>query len=392
MVHRPPADAKLRRAKVKAIVTKQKEAEAKANRDALIKTPERQTINNMPPPIIEPPSSPSVSPPLNRHTPVVKTTSTEFPAPQPRSAQPIIGQVQSHHQLLPPVSNVNMNRRVSLAGGEAAMIETWAAKRAQKRSPGVFVSPRSPPILQNQGAFARRSSTPYPPINPVILTQPSPKSPRISPSVRPMPSASALHLTAMRNNSRRASMPGVPQIQTNTVQLIYSAPFTPPRTVSAAYPTNRTRELSPIKDHDAELHHSDNENHFADTDFATTYLTPPSSTYHPTTSPVTSYFADSGSSAFDFSQPIEPFTPNAPLPNADFSFGISQGLASGLPDQDSIFATMQQRSRIGSIASIDTFTTDGARNDGSEFGFEWAGLGLETDLEGFHPDARRASA
>jgi len=311
--------------------------------------------------------------------------------------------------LLPPVNNVNMGRRVSLANGEAAKIEMWVAKRVAAgqgigvgggtgRPPG-HISPFRSPIA-GQAAAARRSSIPYPTPIPENQTQQQPLrspnglSPKISPSVRPMPST--LHLTALRNNSRRASMPGA-------AQLISSGPFTPPRVISGNYPigsgNGRTRrELSPIKDHDgdhAEARHQLNFV-FGDTDFSTTYLTPPSSTYLPSNTSPTSYLPpDSGSMVYDYSlDPSQhaPFTPNGPLPNPTFSFGSgsTDGPSNSGTDDHSVWMSMQPRVRMGSLASINTFTTDGGVPDsGSDFGQDWM---TPPGTEGFDPDARRASA
>ena len=336
-----------RRAKVKGQAMKEKQVAERMVTDAIAletaKTPERPTVPSPFPPGIHLRPSP----------------------PKPPG-------------LLPPVNNVNMGRRASLASGEAAKIETWVAKRiaggpSQARAPS-FVSPlRSP--LAGQAAAARRGSVPYPSTNPEgpIFRSPNVDSPKISPSVRPMPSA--LHLAAIRNNSRRASMPG-------SAQLISSGPFTPPRVVSGAYPLGgvRTqRELSPIKDHGAEVV-------FGDTDFATTYLTPPSSTYRLSDTSPTSYFpTDSGSTPFEY--PVDPFMPNAPLPTPAFTFGQRQ---SNLPAEESApFVALQSRVRLGSMASINTFTTDGTMENGSDFGQEWLG---QLVPERFDPDTRRASA
>jgi hypothetical protein len=303
--------------------------------------------------------------------------------------------------LSPPVAtNLNMGRRVSLANGEAAKIEMWVAKRAaagvkQLRPPMSFSPNRSP--VMGQAAAARRSSIPYPaPLLTQLEMSPGLASPKMMASVRPMPSQ--LHLAAIRNNTRRASMPGA------AAQLISSGPFTPPRVMSGAHPmpgavnTRNGRELSPIKDHDGE---GDIRPTFAfgETDFATTYVTPPSSTYLPS-----AYVGADGSSLYDMFDGTDgasgsaPFAPNAPLPNPTFSFGAPTPADPGaqmLSEDEAAraqaqFMQMQQRGRIGSMASINTFTTDGGTTENEDGPSEW--MSGQLAPEGFHPDARRASA
>jgi len=313
--------------------------------------------------------------------------------------RPTIPNPQTPPSLLPPVSNVNMGRRVSLANGEAARIEKWVAKRvasnrgplqSQGRPPG-FVSPIKSPLM-GQAAAARRGSIPYPSAFPEgqEMRSPNGSSPKISPSVRHMPSA--LHLAAIRNNSRRASMPGA-------AQLISSGPFTPPRFSSEAYPVGNgngrpSRDLTPIKDQ-ASTHPLQPEFVFGETDFTTTYLTPPSSTYRPSnnTSPTSYLPPDSGSTTYDYAyDPSQqnPFIPNAPLPNPTFSFGsgASQRHSISLDDDYAPFMASQPRARIGSMASINTFTTDAGTENGSDYAQEC----FAQPFEGFDPDARRASA
>lgn len=254
----------------------------------------------------------------------------------------------------------------------------WAAKRVN----GGATSPRSPTI--GQAAAARRGSIPYP--TPLSASFADGRnggvSPKFSPSVRPMPST--LHLTAIRNNSRRASMPGPPQ-------LISSGPFTPPRIVSAHYPLlsnatsgttannanngRQTRELSPIKDTDTESGGNANGNGqsftFSETDFSTTYLTPPSSTYNPS--------GNSTNSSISNTQLGDLQTPqNGPLPNPTYSFGANPMFATGQQTEEeakraqAIFMSIQERGRLGSLASIDTggtWTTDGTSTvDETELG------------------------
>lgn len=321
-------------------------------------------------------------------TPERQTVLSHSPPPIHQKTSPPHQQV-----LLPPVNTANMGRRLSLANGEAAKIDTWVAKRmaadAGQGRPSGHVSPvRSP--LMGQAAAARRNSIPYPsPIPEGQQLRPANgMSPKISPSIRPMPSV--LHLTAIRNNSRRASMPGA-------AQLISSGPFTPPRVSSGMYPMGigrPNRRLTPIKDHDGEAH-SQSGLVFGDADLSTTYLTPPSSTYRPSNTSPTSYLPpDSGSMMYDY--PLDPsqqspFTPNAPLPNPTFSFGSGamQRHSISFKEDQSPYMAMRQRARIGSMASITASTTDGGMENGSDFGQDWMG---PSGMDRFDPDARRASA
>jgi len=342
-----------------------------------------------------------------------------------------------------------MGRRASLANGEAAKMDAFMAKQrqaARKASAGLagyrqggLISPVRSPVMAGVGManMARRTSGPYPPS--LSLTPNGaqeglqagyggPGSPKISPNVRPTPSA--LHLAAMRNNSRRASMPGVAGQPgaAGIVQLISSGPFTPPRVVSSAgfalpgNGNNANRELSPIKDHEDGLGSSNLFVFPESTDLATTYLTPPSSTYLPTPSGAT-YLSDSSSASYDLEN--VPFTPAGPGPAPGFSFGSAgTSSASSMPpvgeagsaqQQQIAWMEMQPRGRLGSIASVETYTTDGgATVDGISEGWsEWMGAGLAqlqqqqqhqpgangfsggllgADLAGFNPEARRASA
>jgi len=409
------------------------------------------------PTIRTPPSRPA---PLQIQSQPVLPTSLAANVGVPLSALPI----PSHQTfLLPPVPTFNMARRASLANGEAARMDAFMAKQrqaARKASAGLagfrqpsLISPVRSPVMPGIGTanMARRTSGPYPPTlnmapngaqDGLQVGYGGPGSPKISPNVRPAPSA--LHLAAMRNNSRRASMPGVAGQPgaAGQVQLISSGPFTPPRVVSGAglpLPSsgngngnNANRELSPIKDHE-DGYGSVNHFVFPDpSDLTTTYLTPPSSTYLPTSSAAT-YLSDASSASFDLEN--APFTPDGPGPNPSFSFGsVGTGSETSMPvigeadsgahgqldtmtQQHIAWMDMQPRVRLGSIASIETYTTDGGTTvDGGSDGWnDWASLGaaqlqpqhqgamgagangysggmLDADLAGFDPEARRASA
>lgn len=328
--------------------------------------------------------------------------SSELPLPGQPPIQPISGR----NLTIPmPGPIPNGGRRVSLANGEAEKIQMWAAKRAA--TSGMGASPRSP--LLGQAAAARRGSIPYPtPLSSSAFMDTATaagrsvsgpgSSPKFSPLARPMPST--LHLTAIRNNTRRASMPGAPQ-------LLSSGPFTPPRVVSSNYPMaalpgRATRELSPITDNDTEATQSVNTSQpapfmLSESDFSTTYLTPPSSTYNPSSaagrspgSPPTSMSSGSGQiGAYPYPPPAsEPYTPIGPLPDASYSFGKNAMFGMGpvqteeeIKRAQAIYLSMQERGRLGSLASINTWTTDetagtaeeGDTGSGGEGGFSFDG-------------------
>jgi hypothetical protein len=286
-----------------------------------------------------------------------------------------------------------MGRRVSLAGGDVANIETWARQRRQQLATLTSASAANSPM--GMAAAARRSSQPYPTqiithhedlVTPSRSALPSPK---ISPNGR-MPQQ--LLLTAMRNNTmRRASMPG-------GAQLISQTTFTPPRTINV-HPvgTNSTRELSPIKDQD----------HDSDIDPALrasgagvgVFVTPPGIDQSLLNMQHDSHLQ------YQLNPNGLPFSPNSPLPNPTFTFG---GTPSGPINHDSGHTSMSttpvlsgsgsdqalfmalQRGRLASLASVNSVTsnaTDATSTcDGSDG--DWGPL----NPPGFDPDIRRASA
>ncbi|WVR04565.1 hypothetical protein IAU60_001572 [Kwoniella sp. DSM 27419] len=352
-----------RRAKMKGLAKK----EEKANGDGK-KTPEDQS------------TQPSLS---SGGAPNQVPVPTQLPTPaSPPKRQMMLSPMG------PPMGPPNMTRRASLANGEAAKIEMFVAKRAAAASgqtlrPPGFVSPQRSPLMGTASA-ARRTSIPYP--TPVSAGPGSgnPLSPKVSPVVRVMPSA--LHLTALRNNTRRASMPGA-------AQLISSGPFTPPRVVSSQHQVGKNRgarELSPIKDHDLE----GNQLFLDGDDMNATFVTPPSSIYNTSNlSPIS--FLATDSTGYDPSL----FSPASPLPNPAFSFGGDLSAHAPVLDeaeaarQQQLFLAFQQRGRMGSIASINTYTTDNGNGTDQEEGNipEWSLSGQEAP-DGFDPDTRRASA
>lgn len=283
----------------------------------------------------------------------------------------------SRFNLLAPPTSVNMGRRASLANGEAAKIEIFVAKRAaaQKReevlyNAGGYSAPpgiRSPVL--GQAYAARRSSIPYP--TPQISGPPastSPLSPKFSAACR---GPSTLHMAAVRNNTRRPSIPGA-------AQLISSGPFTPPRVVSNQHQTaaqnKGTRELSPIQDHEVYNTYGGEYQPWSG-DLPPSMYLPPAEGFHDG----------------------RPFSHDSPLPNPAFSFGSApQGLdAQGIMSigqmdekQQQMYMMMQQRDRLGSIASIGTMGTESGTEGGESSNGEW----LVDGPEGFDPDARRASA
>lgn len=286
--------------------------------------------------------------------------------------------------LMPPTPNVDMGRRVSLASGEAMSIEAWAAKRAAAgkaiRVGGMDGPARSPTI--GAASAARRSSIPYP--APSGLPGPMPLgalSPKASPSVRPMPSQ--LHLAAMRNNTRRASVPGL--LGAGAAQLLSSGPFVPPRVISTSHPMPppaiRTAALEPIKDHDHEASTGVDPNtpyDFVQTPFSDGFLSATGQML-PRASPTT-YAPPDVAQAYDIGGAI-PGLATGPLPSPSFSFGgpaVRQDMQPQLTDDEAartqaFYMAIQQRGRMGSIASINTFTTEGATTEGESVGTstEW---------------------
>lgn len=279
----------------------------------------------------------------------------------------------SHFNLLPPPTSVNMGRRASLANGEAAKIEIFVAKRAaaQKREEvlhNVGGSAANSPTL-GQAYAARRGSIPYPtPLTSGPPASTSPLSPKFSPACR---GPSTLHMAAVRNNTRRPSIP-------SAAQLICSGPFTPPRVVTNQHQTaaqsKGARELSPIQDHEVYNAYGTEFQPWS-SDLPSNLYLPPAEGFHDG----------------------HPFSHDTPLPNPAFSFGSApQGLdvhgivSTGQMDerQQQMFMMMQQRGRLGSIASIGTMGTEAGTEGGGSSNGEW----LVDGPEGFDPDTRRASA
>lgn len=340
------------------------------------------------------------------------------------SITPIVTPERQGPSLLPPAI---MGRRVSIANGEAAHISAFIQKR---QNVSVFSPGRSPSSAQLHGG-ARRGSIPYPtpslPHGYTPNSNPNPLSPKASPIVKPMPSQ--LHLAAMRNNTRRASMPGA------AAQLISSGPFTPPRNISGQGIPNMTlgrvtRELSPIKDYCEDSQHkmfgiSEHVNvevdvHNPVNDFSPTFLTPPSSTYFSSGGGAGS--VGMGTDSTMTYSPIDtmPFTPMdimgaGPLPNPSFQFGQpqtgfsthsqgqglgqgqNQGHGSGLGGRlsmtpltittdDQIYTMLSQRGRMGSIASIGTYTTENGTDSS-----DWSGGDWLASPEGLESASRRSS-
>ncbi|TYJ51403.1 hypothetical protein B9479_008025 [Cryptococcus floricola] len=314
-----------------------------------------------------------------------------------------------------PPHSFPMGRRASLANGEAAKIEMFVAKRAAAQKQEEVLSH----VKSNSGTghglgagtgatgttgttgtgtgtdmgqanAARRGSIPYPspatsfPPPPPPQQLPTPMSPKFSPAARAGPSA--LHIAAIRNNTRRASMPGAPQ-------LISSGPFTPPRVVGAQLPGTggvggvvggRARELSPIRDHEV----------YGEAE-SWGFLPPPAE-YDAAT-----FLDDSPlpNPTFSFgSAPSNPPPPPPPLQHHSSSQSSSNPQLSSRHSSDShdeaqrqqqMFMMMQQRGRLGSMASIGTMGTENGTTDGEDSSGEWL---VDALPEGFEPDARRASA
>ena len=256
--------------------------------------------------------------------------------PAPMSASPAMQHIHGGHDTLLPPPAFTPGRRVSIASGEINRPDTIMAKRHAAMLPSEPNYARGLHVPQNQASMARRGSIPYA----IPSGQPAPTrgapsgSPNISPALRAMPSA--LHLAALRNNNnRRGSMPG-----SGSAQLLASGAFVPPRNVSGSH-AHATTALSTIKDDSEPPMANPTQPHLMTTPFnlMTTTYTPSDSSYP------------------------------GPLPNPAFSFGAA-------PDDDfAIAAAVAARGRMGSIASIGTFTTDGGTTEaGSEFSStgEWS--------------------
>ena len=361
-----------RRAKIKGLALKEQQAAAKKEKEAQSKSTESTRTDDT---STDGVSNTTVghgldrtnhvktdgtlaSPPATVASSITKQSPNQDSSPS-ESVSPVEGNVT-----IPSVTGIPMTRRASLANGEAAKIESFIVKhRLQARKaamnaarPGL-VSPLRSPVVSR----SRQTSNPYP--------QDSPSSPKISPSVRPM--SSALHLAALRNNTLKeaAATNGSNSngLSSTQVQLLSSGPFTPPRNMTAGQPANnvQARELSPIRDH-AEYQESK--------DISQLDLSFASSTYPDTGSQPepASYQGHYGA---------------GPLPNPTYSFGSAhapQSMFMSNEQQMAIFMEMQNRGRLGSMASTNTFGT-GEGSDWSDF------TGLQ-DADGFDPDARRASA
>lgn len=320
----------------------------------------------------------------------------------------------STSMLMPPtVPNVNMGRRVSLANGEAMGIEAWAAKRAAAgkaiRIGNLDGPARSPTI--GAASAARRSSIPYPapltlPMDAVSAAAQQRAlplgalSPKASPSVRPMPSQ--LHLAAMRNNTRRASVPGLPGA--GAAQLLSSGPFVPPRVVSSSHPipppATRTVALEPIKDHEHELATSDPNTpfDFVQTPYSASFLTSAGQVF-PNVSPTT-YAPPDAAPVFELGSSAVGLA-SGPLPNPTFSFGgpttVAHHAAPQISDEEAartqaFYMALQERGRMGSLASINTLTTEGATTEGESSSIEWFAPGDGSLSPSGLSQSRRASA
>lgn len=319
---------------------------------------------------------------------------------------------------MPPPALGAVGRRVSL-GAPAPVASVYDEINSPRRS------------ALGSAAEARRGSLPYPtPVTapPQRTVQPGPVP--SSPSGRHLPA----HLMGMRAG-RRASLP-------TGAMTISSGPFTPPRVgnihpltartpvngLTTAYgqisPANK-RELSPIADHE-QLQDGPNgskQDRPRELKVQTT-LSYQGTSLH---TPLSAQFTQSSSSYDNVSpEAIDDLVQSqftlsqGPLPNPTFSFGSAMPPTEAFPQGDtSPFSNDQMgpmydftKARFGSIASIETSQTDATENgSGSEWGmpadwmtqvnlsqiFEDGGVDLNaggymTVPQGFHPDARRASA
>lgn len=252
----------------------------------------------------------------------------------------------------------------------------------------------------------------------------------------PRGSVSHLAKTALRNNTRRASMPvnggllalsqatPIPQPPASTT--VPTQAFTPPRTVSgtslAALPSDGrvTRELPPSTDQSdqaqaeaalmPQLTGTDlNGNPFSNLDPSMHTPTRSFSTVNSSAM----YTIPSNGSTDSFGQPIGSFDglqhsastdTLGPLPNPTFVFGNAPPLATpqsasggnGMVNYgiDETFLSMQDRSRLNSLASlasIGTYTSEVPTELSSELGGNGAFDYLPVP-EGFDMYSRRASA
>lgn len=317
---------------------------------------------------------------------------------QPTPARPTSSSGPKRNPML-SVDKLAMGRRVSLAGGDVASVETWAKVR-QRQLDTTLGSSSAANSPMGLAAAARRKSQPYPTQILPHPEEPSDANPAVSRSAVPSPKVSPngrmpqqLLFTAMRNNTlRRASMPG-------GAQLISTTTFTPPRTINI-HPvgsTNSGRELSPIKDQD---HDSDIDPSLRGSGAGVgVYITPPGIDQSLLHMPHESHLQ------YQLNPGGVPFSPNSPLPNPTFSFG---GTPSGpiatdsghtsisttpvldkVDPQHALFMALQ-RGRLASLASansVNSNATDAtSTGDGSDH--EWPPF----IPPGFDPDTRRASA
>jgi hypothetical protein len=332
---------------------------------------------------------------------------------------------QPSSELKPPSTQPGAaGRRVSLGASES-----------ERRVHDEIMSPsrKASQSALGTAAEARRGSLPYP--SPLAAV-----APRAVPSLGPVPISPATrhlpaHLIGTRAG-RRASLP-------TGVMTVSSGPFTPPRVgnihplTSARVQPNtlgpgfgRERELSPIQDHE---HSPDGSANAPKPDHprgltvqtslgcsSATLHTPVSSNYSQSTSP---YDTVSPDAVDDFVQ-ARFANSQGPLPNPTFSFG------SAMPPPPESFTPTEPKfaadqtapvydftkARFGSIASIGTNQTDATENgSGSDWGMpaDWMAqvnlsqifedgtadqitamkpTGYMSVPQGFHPDARRASA
>lgn len=351
----------------------------------------------------------------------------------------------------PLCSPARMGRRSSIANCEAANIST-IVQRQQRGSIGAANAARRgsipyPPSIHSALVAANANST----ANGSVPLSPHHQAHRngghtvaggglgggagvMSSPLSPRGSASHLAKTALRNNSRRASMPvngGLQALPQSVVvpnpspglgvtAIVPSQAFTPPRTVSGTGPAaplpsdgRVTRELPPSTDQSdqaqakaallPQMPGSAGQDMPNGTipEFDPSLHTPTRSSGNAGVFTMQSQGSNDG-----FVQPLAPFDPFSqiqvqnsnsamgPLPNPTFVFGNahSQGQATsqhpGMINYgiDETFLSMQDRSRLNSLASIGTYASELSSEFGSN-GFDYLPVPEGLDLY-----TRRASA
>jgi len=327
-----------------------------------------------------------------------------------------------------------VSRRQSIANGELANMDKLASKRKM--------------ATLGSAAMARRDSSPYASVNTASESTGAPSfgpgnglaSP-LSPSGFKVPSTS-LHRAVVHNNTRRCSMPAPPSLVGMSSMVSHSpvrlrgpagspaGPFamdginqfdlgvvrysSPRRTASIHNGEEENAAVAALKKVGSINQIPEAEDHATPPDAAPTTATTTNTVSTATTADAVTpaEFTIDDLEAFDqetfYSDSLafldslnENANVDGPLPNPAFHFGAAPQIQStpaqtsnygSMGPPDDAFTQMQNRNRIGSIASINTFTseTSAVSNDWNvdEFHFTPDSIGMP----GFDFDARRASA